>query len=65
LVHLEGATQIGGISEQGAQRVRPNKSKDDEKIYIMRSSIDYMLHGPLWLPSNQEEGMQGGWVVGM
>jgi len=60
LVHLEGGTQTGGVSEQGAQRVGPNKRKDDEENYIMGSSIDYMLHGILGLLPNQGEGMQGG-----
>jgi hypothetical protein len=60
LVHLEGGTQNGGVSEQGAQRVRPNKRKGNEKSYIMGSSIDYMLYGLLGLLPNQE-GMLGGW----
>ena len=61
LVLLEGGTQNGGVSEQGAQRVGPNKRKDIEKSYIMESSIDYMLHGLLRPLPNQGEGMQGRW----
>jgi len=64
LVHLEGATQTGGVSEQGAQRVGPNKRKDDEKSSIMGSSIDYILQGLLGLLLNQGEGMQGRWRGG-
>jgi hypothetical protein len=61
MVHLEGGTQNGGVSKQGAQRVGPNKRKDNEKSYIMGSSIDHMLDGLLRLLPNQGEGMQGGW----
>lgn len=64
MVHLEGATQTGGVSEQGAQRAGPSKRKDDEKSYIMGSSIDYMLQGLLGLLPNQGKRMQGGWRGG-
>jgi hypothetical protein len=60
-VILREEHKTGGVSEQGAQRVGPNKRKDNEKSYIMGSSIDHMLHGLLGLLTKQGEGMKGGW----